>query len=275
LSNSLPSEMFDHYRQIDESERLSSGAGELEQIRTKELVERTLPKNRSVILDVGGAAGIYSLWLARQGHEVHLIDPVPDHVARAQAASEGQAMHPLAGCEVGDARDLRRPDASADVVLMLGPLYHLTERSDRLRALREAHRALRPTGVIFAAAVSRFASLLSGMTYGFLGDPVFADIIRRDLADGQHRNPTGNPLYFTKTFFHHPDELRTEMAEAGFTVDSIAAIEGPAMWMKNFDSDWQDERRRSLLLEFLRTVETEPAIVATGSHFLGIGHKLP
>jgi hypothetical protein len=50
--------MFDHYRQIDESERLSSGAGELEQIRTKELVERTLPRARSVILDVGGAAGI-------------------------------------------------------------------------------------------------------------------------------------------------------------------------------------------------------------------------
>jgi 2-polyprenyl-3-methyl-5-hydroxy-6-metoxy-1,4-benzoquinol methylase len=139
LSNSLPSEMFDHYRQIDESKRLSSGAGELEQIRTKELIERASPKNRSVIVDVGGAAGVYSLWLARQGHEVHLIDPVPDHVARAQAASEGQAMHRLSGCEVGDARDLRRPDASADVVLMLGPLYHLTERGDRLRALREAH----------------------------------------------------------------------------------------------------------------------------------------
>jgi 2-polyprenyl-3-methyl-5-hydroxy-6-metoxy-1,4-benzoquinol methylase len=120
LSNSLPSEMFDHYRQIDESKRLSSGAGELEQIRTKELIERASPKNRSVIVDVGGAAGVYSLWLARQGHEVHLIDPVPDHVARAQAASEGQAMHRLSGCEVGDARDLRRPDASADVVLMLG-----------------------------------------------------------------------------------------------------------------------------------------------------------
>jgi ubiquinone/menaquinone biosynthesis C-methylase UbiE len=275
LSNSSPAEMFDYYQQIDESKRLSSGAGELEQIRTKELIERALLKKRSVILDVGGAAGVYSLWLARQGHEVHLIDPLPHHVAQAQAASEGQANRPLAGCEVGDARDLRRADASADVVLMLGPLYHLTERSDRLKALREAHRALRPTGMIVAAAVSRFASLLSGMTYGLLGDPVFVDIIRRDLVDGQHRNPTGNPSYFTTTFFHHPDELRTEMVEAGFTVDSIAAIEGPAMWMKNFESDWQDERRRSLLLEFLRTVETEPAIVATGSHFLGIGRKLP
>ncbi len=46
------------------------------------------------------------------------------------------------------------------------------------------------------------------------------------------------------------------------------------MWMKNFEADWQDQTRRSLLLELLRTVENEPAIVATGSHFVGIGRKL-
>ena len=273
MGDSLPSEMFDHYRQIDESKRLSSGAGELELIRTKELIERSLQKTPSVILDVGGGAGVYSLSLARQGHQVHLIDPVPHHVVQAQAASARQAMHPLADCEIGDARDLKHADASADVVLMLGPLYHLTERSDRLKALREARRVLQPTGMSFAAAVSRFASLLSGMTYGLLGDPVFVEIIRRDLLDGQHRNPTDNPFYFTTTFFHHPDELRMEMEEAGFIVDSIAAIEGPAMWTKNFESDWQDESRRPLLLEFLRTVENEPAIVAMGSHFMGIGCK--
>jgi ubiquinone/menaquinone biosynthesis C-methylase UbiE len=265
--------MFDHYRQIDEAERLSSSAGELERLRTQELIERRLSKHPSVILDIGGAAGAYSLWLARRGHEVHLIDPVPHHVAQARTASDAQSAHPLASCEIGDARDLQRAEASCDVVLMLGPLYHLTERTDRQKALLEARRVLRPNGVIFAAAVSRFASLLSGMTYGLLADPVFVDIIRRDLIDGQHRNPTNNPLYFTTTFFHHPNELRTEMEEAGFAVDAIAAIEGPMMWMKDFDVDWRDADRRSLLLEFLRSVDEEPAIVATGSHFLGIGRK--
>ena len=60
---------------------------------------------------------------------------------------------------------------------------------------------LRPNGFVFAAAVSRFASLLSGFTYGFLSDPVFVDIIKRDLTDGQHRNPVGSPFYFTTAFF--------------------------------------------------------------------------
>jgi ubiquinone/menaquinone biosynthesis C-methylase UbiE len=274
LDARLPSEMFDHYDQVNESQRLCSGAGELEQIRTKDLIERASLKRPSVILDIGGAAGIYSLWLARQGHEVHLVDPVVHHVTQAQTASKAQPAHPIATCKVGDARELTRPDASADAVLMLGPLYHLVERRDREKALREAHRVLKPNGKIFAAAVSRFASLLSGMTYGLLSDSTFASIIQRDLADGQHRNPTNNPLYFTTTFFHHPDELKSEMENAGFTVDAVAAIEGPAMWMKNFEADWQNEKTRSFLLELLRSVENEPAIVATGSHFLGIGRKL-
>jgi ubiquinone/menaquinone biosynthesis C-methylase UbiE len=265
--------MFDHYNQVNESQRLCSGAGELEQIRTKDLIERASLEAHSIILDIGGAAGVHSLWLARQGHEVHLIDPVAHHVTQARSASKAQAAHPIASCEVGDARALARPDASADAVLMLGPLYHLVEPRHRERALSEAYRVLKPNGRIFAAAVSRFASLLSGMTYGLLSDPTFVNIVRRDLADGQHRNPTNNPLYFTTTFFHHPDELKAEMASVGFTVDSIAAIEGPAMWMKNFEADWQNEETRSLMLELLRSVENEPAIVATGAHFLGIGRK--
>ena len=77
---------------------------------------------------------------------------------------------------LGDARKLAFPDRSADAVLLLGPLYHLTERADRLAALREARRVLRPGGVVFAAAISRFASLLDGLARDLLDDPDFRPI---------------------------------------------------------------------------------------------------
>jgi ubiquinone/menaquinone biosynthesis C-methylase UbiE len=273
VSNGLPSEMFEHYEAFNEAARLSRGAGELERLRTQSLIERRLPQSPSIVYDVGGAAGVYALWLARKGHQVHLVDPVRNHVEQALQASAAQAAHPLASCTVGDGRELGCADRIADAVLLLGPLYHLIERSDRLKVLSEARRVLRPGGLVFAAAISRFASFLSGMTHGLLEDPTFVDIIRRDLKDGQHRNPTNNPLYFTTAFFHHPDELRNEMEEAGFSVEKIAAIEGPAMWMKSFDSDWRNAERQALLLEFLSVTEEEPAIVASGSHFLAIGRK--
>src|SRR5262249_49876920 len=79
-----------------------------------------------------------------RGYAVHLSDVVPLHVEQAREASARQPDHPLAGTAVGDARRLAHPDGSADAVLLLGPLYHLTERADRLAAWREARRGRRP-----------------------------------------------------------------------------------------------------------------------------------
>lgn len=76
---------------------------------------------------------------------------------------------------------------------------------DRLRALLEARRALKP-GVFFGAVISRFASLLDGLVHGRLEDPAFAAIVRADLLEGQHRNPSGRPDGFTTAYFHHVDE---------------------------------------------------------------------
>ena len=111
---------------------------------------RYLPPSPQRVLDVGGAAGAYAYWLAERGHEVHLVDPVAKHLRQAEEAA---ARRPkiLASIREGDARALPFEDASADAVLMLGPLYHLHERADRLKALREAARVLRAGGWLFAA----------------------------------------------------------------------------------------------------------------------------
>jgi SAM-dependent methyltransferase len=198
---------------------------------------------------------------------------VPHHVEQALAASKDQAQQPLVSCSVGDARSIDRPDASADAVLLLGPLYHLTDRTDRLQALREAHRLLRPGGRLFAATVSRFASLIDGLSRDLVSDPVFVRILRQDLQDGQHRNPTNRPDYFTTTFFHHPDELQQEMAEAGFQVEKLVGIEGPAWFMSSLQSHWQVPQKRQLLLELLRTVEEDRSILGASAHPMGIGRK--
>jgi ubiquinone/menaquinone biosynthesis C-methylase UbiE len=267
------SKMQEHYAAVQEAERLAAGVGELERVRTQDVLKRHLPKAPARILDVGGAAGVHALWLARDGYEVHLSDPVPKHVEQAAEASRAQAEFPIASCVVGDARKIEQKDASADAVLLFGPLYHLTERADRVKALREAHRVLRAGGRVFAAAISRFASLMDGFSRDFVGDPRFVEILRQDLKDGQHRNPTDNPQYFTTTFFHHPDELRQEIEDAGFTFEKSVAVEGPVWVMGNFSKHWDDPAKRAVLLEFLRTVEEERALLGASAHMIGVGKK--
>ena len=225
------------------------------------------------MLDVGGGAGAYACWLASQGYEVHLIDPVPSHVDQARAASAKQSQHPLASAAVGDARNLQHGDHTAEAVLLLGPLYHLTRRNDRLAALREAHRVLRPGGLVWAAAISRFASLLDSLSSGFFDRPEFASILDRDLAEGQHRNPTDNLTYFTDAFFHLPDELGAELSEAGFDLVELVAVEGPGWLARDFDRIWNLPQQRERLLAVLRKVEREPALLGASSHLLAIGRK--
>jgi ubiquinone/menaquinone biosynthesis C-methylase UbiE len=158
-----------HYEEGIEKERLfGEGAGRLEYLRTRELLARYLPPPAATVLDVGGGAGAYSLPLAKEGYSVNLVDPVPLHVEQAAAASATQTEAPLVGLEVGDARSLSQEDENVDAVLLLGPLYHLTLRDDRIRALREAWRVVRPGGVVVVAAISRFASTIDGLLRGFL-----------------------------------------------------------------------------------------------------------
>ena len=265
--------MIGHYDGVDEASRLRHGWFQLERARTQELILRHLPPAPAILIDAGGGAGAYACWLAARGYEVHLIDPVAKHVEQARAASGQQSGHPLASAEVGDARHLTQRDASADAVLLLGPLYHLVERPDRIACLREAHRVLRPGGFVWGAGISRFASLFDSLSSGFFDDPAFAPILARDLEDGQHRNPTSNPIYFTDAFFHRPGELSRDFLAAGFQIEAVVAIEGPGWLARDFDRLWNDPAQRERLLAAVRKVEREPSVLGASSHVMAIGRK--
>jgi ubiquinone/menaquinone biosynthesis C-methylase UbiE len=270
----LDAEILAHYEEGVERERLlRGGAGRLEYLRTRELLARYLPQPPVTVLDVGGGAGVYALPLAREGYSVYLIDAVPLHVEQAREASALQRDAPLAGAQVGDARRLVWDDKSVDAVLLLGPLYHLTSRDDRLQALQEAYRVVRPGGVIAAAAISRFASTYDGLLRGFLEDPRFKDIVERDVREGQHRNPTGRTEWFTTAYFHLPDELRNEVTEAGFLVEALVGIEGPAWILPDLEPWLEDPPRRSTLLQAIRRVETEPSLLGATAHILVVGRR--
>jgi SAM-dependent methyltransferase len=264
-------EVLRHYEQdIAERDRLTDGHGVLEFLRTQELLARVLPPPPAVVLDVGGAAGIHALPLAERGYAVDLVDPVELHVDQAREAS-ATAPAPLRSAEVGDARDLAAADGSADAVLMLGPLYHLVEREERLAALRETRRVLRAGGVVAAAIITRAASTADGMKFGLLDEPGFEEIVERDLAEGRHVVPEGRPELFTTTHFHWPEEALAELADAGFADGQAFAIEGMAPWITDVPAWLAEPARRERLLAALRRVESVPSLLAASPHLLVVG----
>lgn len=246
-----------HYELGIERGRLGGGAEPgLELVRTLELLDRVLPPAPAEVLDVGGGPGAYASILARRGYRVRLVDVMPLHVEQAVEAG--------LDARVGDARALDEADASYDVVLLLGPLYHLVGRGDRLRALREARRVARPGGLVAAAAVGRFASLLDGLKEGFLAEAAFREIVERDLRDGLHLNPdpAGRPEWFTTAFFHTVEELEAEAREAGLAEVEVVGVEGPG-WL--FPRAGRDEA-----LLAARLAERHPELRCVSSHLLAL-----
>ena len=102
----------------------------------------------------------------------------------------------------------------------------------------------------------------------------FGNIRREDLEDGQHRNPTGHPHYFTTAYFHHPDELRAEIEDAGLAFMHLLGIEGPGWLLHDFAAHWDDPDRRERLLGVVRAFEGEPSLAGASSHLMVVGKKL-
>ena len=266
----LEPEILDYYSSVwEEDARLRSGLEEIELIRTREIIRRYLHEGPLRILDVGGGSGIHAEWLLADGHHVHLVDPVPAHV---EAAGRRLGDNARFSCEVGDARSLTQANESVDVVLLLGPLYHLTSSQDRQLAWSEALRVTKPGGMLFAAAITRFSALAAGLADGRIFEEDFESLVRRTLDDGQHRSPPGKEI-FTTAFFHRPSEFEEEARAAGWSTDAVLSIEGLTMLMPQLAEHWGDPARRALIVEMAGAIESEPSLLGAAPHILLIGEK--
>ncbi|WP_055590944.1 class I SAM-dependent methyltransferase [Peterkaempfera griseoplana] len=256
----VPEEILAYYARGQEDARLRSGAGRLEFWRTQDVLRRLLPPAPARVLDVGGGSGVHAAWLAADGYRVELLDPVPLHVAQAAELPGVTARH-------GDARSLPAADGSADAVLLLGPLYHLTERADRVAALAEAARVARPGGLVVAATINRWAGLHDLLNQGRYFDAATQARVHATVDDGRTRS-IGPEATFTTAYFHRPDEVPAEFAEAGLVTTGQYGVEGAA-WLMGDVVEWLDDpARRAMALDAVRRTESEPSLLGVSSHLL-------
>jgi SAM-dependent methyltransferase len=223
-------------------------------LRTRELLQRQLPLPPAVVLDVGGGTGVHAAWLAGLGYRVQLVDIVPEHVRAA-------AQHGLTA-EVGDARRLTQPDASVDAVLLPGPLYHLVSRAERIAALIEAGRVLRPGGVLLAGAIGRFMAVLDWAQRGRLTADIAAKLVPV-LSSGVH-DPT---LGFTDAFFTPPLSCSKRWRRPGSPTYRSWGLRG----RRGLDTPGDDaEARFDSALRCAQLTENFAEIADASGHLMGL-----
>ncbi|MEM7122676.1 MAG: class I SAM-dependent methyltransferase [Pseudomonadota bacterium] len=192
---------------------------------TRQMIDRVLTRP-SRVLDIGGGPGVYALDLAANGHRVDLVDLSSANIAfaKAKARERGVTLH---SADVGDATCLRDHDTETyDLILCLGPLYHLLEHDDRQRAVREAVRVLKPGGVGFFAYLSRYAPIF----YQLKTDPeAIADMeatIDTVLETGLHSPGADDNRFFTDSCFVDPLTIGSDMGAFGLEEICVFGAEG-------------------------------------------------
>lgn len=267
-----------------ERNRLRSGIGIIEFERTKELLLENLPKPPAVIYDIGGGYGEYAWWLASLGYRVHLFDLAETNILMSgELAAEYPGVH-LEAAAVCDARNVPRPDHSADAVLLMGPLYSIVEREERILAIRESCRLLKPGGLLFAAALTPYSVLIPRIALYHadperrkcrdLDNPALFAAVERALCDGSYLNP-GRSLTegLGTSHLHTAKELRAELCDGGFAPCSVHGVMGGAWLAPGLDALLANEETKALLMKTVRMLDGHEEIIGLSGHILAIARK--
>jgi S-adenosylmethionine-dependent methyltransferase len=213
-----------------EWERLDLPLCRIEFASTLRLIDTYFAKGETLV-DIGGGPGRYVIELLKRGCNVTLFDLSPENIALAKVktAELGLAADALL---VGDARDLSAlGDQRFDGVLALGPLYHLTERPERIAFLEAARRLLNPEGILIAAYLNAWGiarSLLTDTPAWFSEGRNVDRLLTGAKFAGAHACSG-----FTECHWSTPDDARAELQEAGFVVLEEVGAEGFAGGIRN------------------------------------------
>lgn len=244
---------------------------QLEYDLTWRYLDRYLPA-QGAILEIGAAAGRYTLELARRGYRVTAVDLSAALIEMAGKRLAAAGLEQQVRLVVADARDLGQvAGKDFDAALLMGPLYHLIVEADRRRALQEAHGRLRAGGLLFSSFISR---------YGIFGDllkniPEWIEDqtnVRSLLENG--RRPDDAPRGGFRGYFAEVAEIAPLHEAAGFETITLAGVE-PAISADDESYNKLHGRQRQRWLDLLYEISTEPTILGASRHLLYVGKKTP
>jgi ubiquinone/menaquinone biosynthesis C-methylase UbiE len=274
---SIDEKVLSGYNSGIEKNRLRSNMGLVEYARTKELLLEYLPKPPAIIYDIGGGYGEYAWLLTSLGYEVHLFDISEKNIEMSHDLAIEYPGYLLHSAEVADARNINRPDNSADAILFMGPMYHIVEYDERILALKECGRLLKENGVLFTAALTRYSCTLYALsTYGvknrLLEYDEYCNMLYHELETGQHIKPD----MFTgmgRSFFHSPNDLRQELNESGFNLNDVRGVIGGSWLVPDLDAAWKNNKAKENIMNIVRITEKDESIMSLSTHLLAMSYK--
>jgi 2-polyprenyl-3-methyl-5-hydroxy-6-metoxy-1,4-benzoquinol methylase len=246
MSESVVEYYTEHYNEA--LRHRDDAFGIIQEIRTKELISRYLGSEKRSILDVGGANGVYSFYLAECGHEVSLLDIVPEHIEQAKRINDEKTVK-IQNFFSGDARSFETEDRYY-MIIIHGPLYHIIDRDERISLLRNMKSLLTKDGVILGFGINRYAGYFYGMRSGKILQEDYRDVVFEEIKSGVRRSGPG-------WYFHKPEEMKSEFEDAGLEVSDIKSVTTQVWMLPDIDKMIRETESLREILDIAKRSEDE------------------
>lgn len=259
------------YNKASEETRLDKGMGIFEFERIKSLIEKYIPSSSSKIIDIGGGTGKYSEWLAKKGHQVHLVEPVSKHIKIAQ--KRANKLKNKFSVHLGESQSLDFQNNFADLIILHGPLYHLQKKEDRELTIKEAKRVLKNDGIILGFAINYTASTLVGLLNGLIHKKTFFEMCKEELTTGVHNPPDDFPWLLAEAYYHKPEQLKDEFINQELTYLNIYAVEGMAWLDKDYFANMLNDKKKNALIKLIQITQNDSYLLPFSPHMMIVVKK--
>ena len=267
-----------YYKHFDEKNRLKNdNSGKLEFLMTMGILEKNLPAVTDEadisVLDLGGGAGVYSFPLAKKGYKVTLADLSETLLEQARKQKEEDKIENLISCDQVNATDLScYKDNSFDIVLLFGPLYHLTEKDEREKCIREVSRVLKTGGKVFASFIPHLSGSIA-LVQRFCWSPDQVDIntLEECFDTGKFKNLSDKG--FQEGYYPTSEEIEKLFLENGFDKLLVRSIRGFGYEKEDVIYKFKNKNVFTKLLELINSTAEDKSIIEMCGHAMYVGVK--
>jgi ubiquinone/menaquinone biosynthesis C-methylase UbiE len=232
---------------------------------TKRYLDEYITGDNLEIFDIGGGPGRYAMYLAEKGHKVSLLDlsKINIEVAKERSLAKGIKLENYIH---GNALELDEYGQKYDVILLMGPLYHLVDEEDRRTCIEGALNLLKPNGIIVASFISNYAPIQNYLKNLYPIDSIDELLVFLDngISDGYKG--------FTQAYFTDPKEAMELMNSFGLQEIIFAGVENILNY-KEKEINMLEEEEYMKWLDICYKLSQDKNVIGTSEHFLYIGRK--
>lgn len=262
-----------YYSEFDEKNRLIKDySGRFEYEMTMKILKKYLP-SKATILDLGGAAGAYTIPLAKKGYEMYLADLSEKLINQAKEQIEKENIEKVKSCDIVNAIDLSiYENEQFDVVLLFGPLYHLLTIEEREKSIKEINRVLKKGGLVFASFIPYLAGSIA-IIDRYIRHPEQVDInsLVKVFNTGEFNNTSNNG--FQEGSYIKSEEIVKLFENNNFEKEDILSIRGFGYEKEEKLYNIKNKEMFKKTIELIQATANQKEIIETCGHAMYIGKK--